>query len=218
MSEEGAAGGAAGATCPILDTHILLSNEENKKGLQKYFLKKSSKKLFSRVMLGLMLPGRYYFLTLTSSPESPNLENSWFNFRQWLRYHRPGLAFCFVITSEGYGVIHMVIRLKPRMKNLDINEIRRYWETRHKAKQIKIVRVRHARKLANYLSDQRKKRKLGSEMSWQDLIVRWRWSPGWIPRGFTKEFSKLWFQMIDTPDEIRQKEIRLAIMEAHKNV
>jgi hypothetical protein len=104
------------------------------------------------------------------------------------------------------------------MKNLDIKEIRRYWEISHKAKQIRIERVRHSRKLANYFSDQRKRRKMGSEMSWQDLIVRWRWSPGWIPKGFTKEFGRLWFDWIDAPDGIRETVIRDAIKEAHKNV
>jgi len=198
---------AAGA-CPLLDIHTLSSREVNKNRLQRYFIKKTSKKLFSRVMLGLMLPGRYYFLTLTSSPESPSLEKSWYNFRKWLHYHRPGITYAFVITDEGCGVIHIVLRLKPRHKNLEQKVIQEYWEKTHKAKQVRIERVGRARNLANYFADQRKLRKMGSEMSWQDLIVRWKYSPGWLPHGFISRFRKVWYQCVDAPDEIRDKAVR----------
>jgi len=198
---------AAGA-CPLLDTHTLSSTEVNKSRIQKYFIKKTSKKLFSRVMLGLLLPGRYYFLTLTSSPESPPLEKSWRNFRQWLHYQRPGITYAFVITGEGHGVIHIVLRLKPRHKNLEQKVIQEYWEKTHKAKQVRIERVGRARNLANYFADQRKLRKMGSEMSWQDLIVRWKYSPGWLPHGFISRFRKVWYQCVDAPDEIRDKAVR----------
>jgi len=209
----GLAAREAGCPCPILDTHTL-SMEQS---IKKYFIKKTSRKLYSRVMLGLLLPGRYYFLTLTSSPDSPNLEHSFFLFKKWLRYRRKGITFIFCMTSEGYGVLHMVIRLKPRMKNLDIKDVRDYWVSVHKAQQIKLVRVRHANKLANYLSDQRKKRKLGSEMSWQDLMVRWRASPGWLPKGYGKVFGRLWVEWIDAPEQVRNKVVRESIKEAHKN-
>lgn len=211
------------APCPILDTHTPKSehlevNRECSKIESKFWRTKSSRRLFSRVMLGLLLPGRYYFLTFTSSPESPPIRKSYTSFRMCLKRHRPGCSWIHVFTEEGHGVLHMVIRLKPRQKNLNVVKLREYWEKRHKAKQIKIVRVRHARKLANYLSDQRKKRKLGSEMSWQDYITGWHWSKGWIPKGYTTEvFGKLWRELIDSPDDVKHKEIRISIKECAKD-
>jgi len=201
-------GGSRRGACPLLDTHTLSSPNENKSRLQKYFIRKTSKKLFSRTMLGLMLPGRYYFLTLTSSPQSPSIEKSWLSFRQWLHRVRPGITYCFVMTGEGHGVIHIVLRLKPRQKNLEQKIIQEYWERIHLAKQVRIERVGRARNLANYFADQRRLKKMGSEMSWQDLIVRWKYSPGWLPHGFISRFRKVYFQLIDAPDNIREKAIR----------
>lgn len=206
---------AAGA-CPLLDTHTLSSPNVNKNQVTKFWMRKTSRTLYSRVMLGLQLPGRYYFLTLTSSPESPSLERSWRKFRQWLHLHRPGIAFCFVITDEGHGVIHIVLRLKPRMKNLKFAEIQEYWQRIHKAKQVRIERVGKAKNLANYFADQRKLKKMGSEMSWQDYIVRWKYSPGWLPRGFIKRFGRLWLDLIDVPEGIRDSEVRIAINRAYE--
>jgi len=215
VQEPGGMAGAEGA-CPILDTHTPESGENCiNQSLRKWMSGRVSRRVFSRVIMGLWIPGRYYFLTLTSSPESPPIEKSYDAFRKWLKYQRPGICWCHVFTDEGYGVLHMVIRLKPRMKNLDIEDIRFLWEKNHKAKQIKIIRVKNSNKLANYMADQRKKRKMGSEMSWQECIVRWRWSRGWIPKGFTKTFGRLWHELYNAPDELREKIVREALLDEH---
>lgn len=212
----GRAEGASLTACPILDTHTPFTGQLNGEKKEIKFLKdRRSRKIFSRVLLGLHLPGRYYFLTLTSSPVSPPLKKSYDALRKCLSRHRPGCSWLHVMTEEGCGVLHMVIRLLVKQKNLNVKKLRTYWQNLHKAKQIKILRVRNSLKLANYLSDQRKKRKLGSEMSWQDLIVSWNWSPGWIPKGFTKKFSRLWFDWIDAPDHVKFTVIRQAIIKEY---
>jgi len=212
------------APCPLLDTHTPECEHEkrsiNDELAVKFWRTKSSRRLFSRVMLGLLLPGRCYFCTFTSSPQSPDIRRSYAALRMYLKRNRKGCSWIHVFTAEGHGVLHMVIRLRSRQRNLDIKEMKAYWKKLHKADQVTILRVRHANKLANYLSDQRKKRKLGSEMSWQDLITSWHWSKGWIPTGFTKKFGRYWYDMetAGVPSEIRDKEIRILIKEAHKNV
>jgi hypothetical protein len=61
--------------------------------------------------------------------------------------------------------------------------------------------------LAAYLGDQRSKRSLGGEMAWQDGIVRWRWSKGWLPQGFTKAFGRVWVSLLDLSPGLREKAI-----------
>ena len=170
-------------------------------------LTRSSKRLYSRVLLGLRLPGRYYFITWTSSPRSPPIEKSWNTLRVWLHRHRPGASWCYCLTAEGYGVIHMVLRLGPGEERLDAREVRAHWVGLHKANQIRLEHVHESTKdnLAGYLADQRSKRKLGTEMGWQDQIVRWRWSKGWLPRGFTKAYGRLWWDLRDAPPGLREK-------------
>jgi hypothetical protein len=168
-------------------------------------------------MMGMNLPGRYYFLTLTSSPASPPLKKSFDLLRKWLKSERPGISWIVVFTDEGHGVIHMVFRLPLKSKNIDVRLLRARWKKWHKAKQIVIKRAQSDHeKLADYLSDQRKMRKLGSEMSWQDSITRWGWSKGWIPKGYTKQFARDWVKMIDAPMEIKKKETRIMINRAHE--
>lgn len=212
------AGWAPQAPCPILDTHT--QECAHLKGtLWKLVTGRQSRKIFSRVMMGLNLPGRYYFLTLTTTPDDP-LKKSHFNaLRMYLKRQRPGVCWIYCMTMEGNGVIHMVLRLPMKSKNYDVKELRRYWHNLTGATQIRIERVGGKRKnLANYLSDQRKKRKMGSEMSWQDMIVSWGWSKGWIPKGFTKIFGRMYIDWIDAPEEVKQKVIRDAVNIAHKEV
>lgn len=182
--------GAAGGR-PSLDTHTPQSAH-----LRKPFRTDSDRRLYSRVSLGLLLPGRYYFITLTSSPESPKLEKSWNSLRQWLKRYRPGIVWVYCFTSEGHGVIHMVVRLGLRQKRIIHKELSAAWLRIHKAPIVWIKRVQESQKdnLANYLSDQRKLKKMGSEFAWQPGIIRWRWSKGWIPQGFAKQFGRFWWQ------------------------
>jgi len=199
---------------PILDTHTPFTGQS--KYEIKYLKSKKCRRIFSQVMLGLHLPGRYYFLTLTSSPESPPIKRSYDALRKQLSRRRPGCSWLHVITEEGFCVIHMVLRLLSHQKNINVRKLRSWWMKVHKAKQIKILRVRNSKNLANYMSDQRKKRKLGSEMSWQDLIVSWNWSPGWLPKGYTKKFGRLWFDWIDAPDEVKYSVIHQSITKEYQ--
>jgi len=173
------------------------------------------------MMMGLKQPGRYYFLTLTSSPESPSIQKGWRAVSQWLKREYGPLPYAHCVTSEGYGVIHMVIRLRHRQKNIDVKELRAFWQESHKATQIKIKRVTESKKedLANYLSDQRKLRGMGAEMSWQPGIIKWGWSRGWIPVGFTKQFGKFWqeFTRYIVAPGLRDKTLHDWIQKCHKN-
>lgn len=182
----------------------------------KRVLSKSSRRLYSRVLMGLRLPGRYYFITWTSGPDSPPIKKSWPTLKKWLHRYRPGAAWVYAITKEGnpvkiknLGVIHMVIRLGHGEQRLDAVHVRAHWEGLHKAKQVYLQHVPESAKddLSAYLADQRKQRKLGAEMAWQDQLVRWRWSAGWLPKGFTKAFGRVWVRLQDVSPGQREKAI-----------
>lgn len=210
----GLGGAACGAGCPILDTPTPQSGISlpRKSCSFKWLKDRRSRRIYGRVMAGLVLPGRYYFLTLTSSPESPPLKKSFDKLRKWLKSERPGISWIHVDTDEGFGVIHMVFRLPLRSKNIEVRKLRSLWVKWHKAKQIKILRASSDhQKLADYLCDQRKMRKLGSEMSWQDTIVSWDYSKGWLPKGYARELGRLWHEWIDAPPEIQKKVVRDSI-------
>lgn len=209
--------GLAGSCCAMLDTPTPESGEVS--GPVKGGLSSSARRLYSRVILGLKIPGRYYFITWTSSPQSPPIEKSWDPLRKWLKYKRPGACWCYCFTDEGFGVIHMVLRLGKGEQRLDVKEVRAHWERLHKAKQIRIDHVPESMKnnLAAYIGDQRAKRKLGGEMAWQDDMIRWRWSKGWLPKGFTKEFGRVWHSLQDISLGQREKAVHdwLAVCHQH---
>jgi hypothetical protein len=145
-------------------------------------------------MLGLLLPGQYYFITWTSSPSSPGLDCSWNALRVWLKRERPGACWCYCFTDEGHGVIHMILRLGPGERRLNVTRVRAHWDRLHGARQIRINAVKKGDEanLAAYIEKQAKIKKLGGEMAWQSSIIRWHWSKNWIPRGFTRKFGKFW--------------------------
>jgi len=181
----------------------------------------SSRRFYGRCLRGLQLPGRYYFITLTSTPKSPPITKSWNPLRQWLKYQRPGISWCYCFTKEGYGVIHMIVRLGPGEKRISAKELRAYWENLTGAYQIRIDHVEDTTKfdLASYIADQRSKRKLGGELAWQDGIVRWRWSKGWLPKGFTKAFGRVWQRLRYISSGEREKAVSgwLAACHADEN-
>lgn len=111
----------------------------------------------------------------------------------------------------------MVMRLGKNEKRMDVRKIRSHWQKLHKATQIKIKHVPESQKgnLAAYLSDQRRLKGLGGEMAWQNDIVRWHWSKGWIPKGFTRAFSRVWAQLMEVPLEGREKVIKHWINACH---
>ena len=196
----------AGPGCPSLDTIL-----HKVSTLRKPFVTASDRRRFSRCMLGLMLPGRYYFLTLTSSPESPKLEKSWCALRFWLKRYRSGITWLYCFTDEGHGVIHMVVRLGMKQKRIVQADLKKAWKRIHQAEYVWVARVKDSKKqgLANYIADQRKLRKMGSEMSWQPGVTKWRWSKGWIPSGFTRSFGRFWQDFNNNwPDVVRDTELR----------
>lgn len=203
------AAGPAGS--PILDIPTQQSGQNRTP--KRCSLSRVSRRLYSRVVLGLKLPGRYYFITWTSSPDSPPIEKSWRALRKFLKRYRPGASHCYCITNEGdptkinnLGVIHMIMRLGKNEQRMDVRKLRSHWQKLHKATQIKIKHVPHSQKgnLAAYLSDQRKLKSLGGEMAWQNGIVRWHWSTGWIPKGFTRAFGRVWARLMTAPPKVRE--------------
>jgi len=199
---------------PLVHTHT------PDRGTRKPFRTASDKRCFSRMMLGLKQPGRYYFWTLTSSPESPDFMRGWDNLRKWLKKNYVGIAHMHVIVDEGCkGVIHMVIRMPFHMKNIKVKAVSAFWKESHNAPIVWVKRVDESKKedLANYLSDQRKKRSMGSEFSWQPAIITWGWSKGWIPQGFTKQFGKFWQDWRGMPIGERESWLHSWIQKCHKN-
>lgn len=92
-----------------------------------------------------------YFLTLTSTPESPDIRKSWIKLVKRIRrkYKDKGkFEYCKVSTSEGYGVIHCLFK----GVRLEIDWLRDNWRKIHGAPQMKLVRCfGKIRKLATYL-------------------------------------------------------------------
>jgi len=213
----GSGGDAAQRRSPptILDIPTPL-NEQNVTSVR-CTLSKVSRRLFSRCILGLKIPGKYYFITWTSSPQSPPIEESWNALRVWLKRERPGSCWCYCITTEGYGVIHMIMRLGKGEQRLDVRKVRAHWIKLHKAVQIKIKYVPESMKnnLAAYLGDQRKLKSLSGEMAWQNGIVRWHWSKGWLPKGFTKAFGRVWYRLDVIPSEMRDILVKTWLLRCH---
>lgn len=142
----------------------------------------------------MMIPGVYYWLTWSSIKTSENIEKSWFVLRRWLKRIRPKSEWIYCLTREHCGVIHMVLRLGPGEKQINVTKAREYWEKTHKSVQLKFKKIGKAfENLLVYFGDQRKK--LAGEMMWQDMIIRWKFSQGWLPIGFTREFGRFWYRM-----------------------
>lgn len=181
-------------------------------------LTRVTRRFYSRVMLGLHIPGQYYFITWTSSPQSPSLEKSWNALRQWLHKERPGCSWCYCFTDEGHGVIHMIVRLGKGEKRFNVTRVRAHWSRLHAANQIKIKAIKKDgfKNLAHYLTNQKKLKKMGGELAWQDSITRWRWSKNWIPKGFTAKFGRFWIDWMSAPENIRQYALSTWIQACHE--
>jgi len=121
----------------------------------------------------------------------------WDMVRKYLKSKMPHSAHFHVLTSEGYGVIHIIIRLVSPDKRLEIIPLRRWWKQYNKASQIKILRVHSQKDLARYIADQRTKKSLAGEFSWQDGIISWGYAKGWLPKGFTRHFGRFWHKSRD---------------------
>ena len=150
-----------------------------------------NRRVWSRVYLGMTLPGRYYFLTMTSSPSSPPIHRSWRRLLRWLRRNYPGIAHIHVLTDEGCGVAHIVVRLTYQTRNIDVRLLRSYWQRSHGATQLRIERVKDRDRLTRYLSEQAKKT-LAGELRHQPAITSWRYTRNWLPRGFTRAWGRFY--------------------------
>jgi hypothetical protein len=147
--------------------------------------------------MGVKKAGRYYFLTLTTIPERPLVRKNWDALRKHLKKLLPRTVHFHVITSEGNGVIHMILRLGRGESRLEIVPFRAWWKGLTGATQVKILRVNNKKDLARYISDQRHKKALAGEFAWQDLIVTWGYSAGWLPPAFGKHFGRFWWKSRD---------------------
>jgi hypothetical protein len=198
-------GGARSAPLPpaaMLDIPTPPDDHELQ-SLHRRMLGKTSRRLFSRIMLGLTLPAVYWFCTWTTTKERPLTENDWRVLRRWLQRSFPGCCWIYCITGEGNGVIHMVLRLK-KGNRFSIKKSRAYWTNLTGAKQMSFLPVKKPKDLAAYMADQRKKKRLAGEFAWQDFLKRWRWSKGWLPRGFTRSFGRAYVDWLQIEEWARK--------------
>jgi len=177
--------------------------------------RRSVGRLFFRSIVGLLLPGDYWFITFTSTPKSPKLEGSWRPLRVWLKRHYPASPYLYCWTDEGHGVIHLIMRAERRP---DINQIRAAWFKIHGAKIVNIKEVYDKKGLAAYISDQRRRKGMAIEMSSQETIIKWRMSRGWVPKAFMKVAGQFWFRYGSNLDDITRYELlRDWIIEVYDN-
>jgi hypothetical protein len=193
----------------MLDT-LLHSSDKSDTSFRRT-LSRASRRFYSRALLGMKIPGKYYFLTYTTCMTTKHpVGYYWESLWRWHTRYRPGSCCIYGITSEGkaMGVIHMIVRLLPHHKRMEATELRAHWQRMTGAVQLKIVRVDSTKtlKLAAYIADQRAKNGMASEMAYQgDYLQRWRWTTGWLPKGFTRAFGRAWMKLQDAPPEIRKK-------------
>jgi len=205
-------GGGGGAGRPILDIPTPHYGMNVKRGLDG-----RSRRIFSRAVLGVKKPGRYYFLTVTTTKENPLKKEHWDMLRKKLKEILPKTVHFHVTTSEGNGVIHVILRLGKGEKRLEIIPFRSWWFNYTGAKQIKILRVSNKKDIARYISDQRYKKDLAGEFCWQDCIQSWGYSKGWLPKGFGKQFGRFWFKSRDADMGQREMFVHDWMMRCYDN-
>lgn len=157
------------------------------------------RRIWSKVTLGLLIPGDYYFLTLTSSPDSPDIARSWDIGKK--RMFRKGYNFDYygLRTAEGCGVIHVILR---SAKRINVNWLRLQWIELHNANQLWIREIKTSERLARYLQSQGDFR-IAGELCYQDGIVKQLQSKWWIYPGWYSRFKCFWKGRIDQPVEDR---------------
>lgn len=202
----GSPGAGGVAACPMVHTSSQrMGHSPTSMKCEYTVLTKRALRMYGTVLNGFNLPGRYYFFTLTSSPQSPPIRHSWVNLKKWLRRQRPGIEWVYCFTNEGCGVIHMVFRLPMKSKNFDINKVREYWTEAHKARQMKLVRVKNPHDLASYLANQKaNKKRTATEFLYQPGLEIWNRSRGWLPTGITKHIRRVAFKLRDQPVKVKE--------------
>lgn len=195
---------------PLLDT--LLHKTTKDLGGRKLLFRRSTGKLFSRATIGMMVPGDFYFITFTSSPKSPDLKGSWDRLRKWFHYRYPPMTWLYVMTNEGYGVIHMIVRLPKGHDRIEHSVMDGYWLSIHLAHCL-IKKVFNPKGLSNYISDQRKRKGMSVEISSQEQITAWRMSKGWVPKAFMLSFGRFWALSSQLPPAVRINVVNQWILE-----
>jgi hypothetical protein len=115
----------------------------------------------------------------------------------------------------------MVLRLGMKQKRLDAKEVRAYWYslTEKTVNYVKIKHVPESKKddLALYLANQKNKRGMAKEMGYQSAVTRWRWSKGWLPKGFGRAFARGWARTGDIPFGLKLKVLSDFLMRYYKD-
>jgi hypothetical protein len=170
-----------------------------------------------------------YFLTLTSSPTSPGLMESfnhfvtvvrmaspdylvkcryisrkealkWYPAETWTRCFK--FEFCCLQTSEGCGVLHIVFA----GDRLPIGFIRHLWDNIHGARQIVIKHIEKG-------EDSRLKKYLMKQYLYsQEGFIRYSCSSNWVYPGFRRDWEKMYKTMTYWPARVRW----LDLMDLHQ--
>lgn len=160
-------------------------------------LRKSKNTRWNRAYMGMMLPGDYWFLTLTTSPKSKKsvLQDWRSTWKFWFRVNYPFAQNLWVETAEGLGVIHAIVRfpldslLVPPTKD----EVALQWQWQHQAFS-DWTPVLNRGKLANYMLQAHDP--VAGEIRKQRDVMDWNYSRGWLPVGFTSAFAAHWMETL----------------------
>lgn len=142
-----------------------------------------SRRCYHRVISGLERGGKFRFLTLTSSNDSPDTcQRSWRVL--YMRLKRRGLIEGYIKVPErsknGKQHLHVLLRGEYIAQAM----VSEWWQEIHGAKVVDIRRVGGKRtrgQLAGYMAKYMSK----------ESEFRYSWSWGWVWRGFVKDWTKL---------------------------
>jgi hypothetical protein len=162
-------------------------------------------RLFHRLVTGMYYHKKeeFRFLTVTSSPDSPDIRKSWNNFVKQVRNNFGKFEYVAIFTDEGYGVIHVVFVgtyipfewIQERWKKIhgafhvNIQKIRPYSNKRHRKGMWWTYRAKSHDKvyfppgLASYV--------LNQYLADQNAIRSINWSRGWVYPGFVKDWESI---------------------------
>jgi len=163
--------------------------------------------LWSRAYMGMMLPGDYWFLTLTTSPQSLrsiriSLSRLW---NTWLKKKFP-CDWLWCHTNEGLGVVHAVLRFGTGDRIPTEEQIREEWVRLHRAFMVDFAPVRHFDRTANYLLQ--RKNATAQELHFQPDVLKWHYSSAWLPRKFASVYGGLWWRTLRfLPNDIERMRV-----------
>jgi hypothetical protein len=146
--------------------------------------------------MGMMLPGQYWFLTLTTAPKSKHpVRDDWHKtWQNWFRKKFSPVENLWVETLEGLGVVHAVVRFPVGGFSIPTKEeVADQWQWQHQAFSDWTL-ARDNEKLANYMMQ--KHEPVAGEIKKQRDVVDWSYSRGWLPVGFPAVFGRAWWEML----------------------